>query len=114
MFFLSRSLSDCLCIQNGFIMEEKTTGFGLSAYQPADTTISISAVKWLGLSGARLVISDTVNQKFSTALPYFYITFQQHSGTPISLFIVHTDTAGNREKAAIMNIPQCENVKEKK
>lgn len=47
-------------------MEEKTTGFGLSAHQPADMTISISAVKWLGLSGARLVISDMVKQKFST------------------------------------------------
>lgn len=83
----------CLCIQKGFIMEKKTTGFGLSAYQPADTTISISAVKWLGLSGACLVISDMVNQKIFTVLPYFYVTFQQHSDTPISLFIVHTDTA---------------------
>lgn len=55
----------CLCIQEGFCgWEENNWILAISL------TISISA-KWLGLSGARLVVSDMVNQKFSAVFPYF-------------------------------------------
>lgn len=49
----------CLCIQEG---EENNWILAISL------TISISA-KWLGLSGARLAVSDMVNQKFSAVFP---------------------------------------------